>query len=219
MGQVLGNTIKDHLGEEFLDKFETIRQLAKSSRAGKDKDRAQLLTVLRNLSDDELLPVARAFSQFLNLANIAEQFHTTSRNCADNVCVPDSIDELFAKLNNSEISEEDVLAAVKNLKIDLVLTAHPTEITRRTLIHKHGAINKCLSQLELTELSSQERDVFMTRIEQLVSQAWHTNEIRTVRPTPVDEAKWGFAVVENSLWDAVPNFLRSLDKRLQDRLD
>ncbi|EDM65177.1 phosphoenolpyruvate carboxylase [Moritella sp. PE36] len=219
LGQVLGNTIKDHLGEEFLDKIETIRQLAKSSRAGSDKDRAQLLTVLRNLSDDELLPVARAFSQFLNLANIAEQFHTTSRNCADNVCVPDSIDELFAKLNNSEISEEDVLAAVKNLKIDLVLTAHPTEITRRTLIHKHGAINKCLSQLELTELSSQERDVFMTRIEQLVSQAWHTNEIRTVRPTPVDEAKWGFAVVENSLWDAVPNFLRSLDKRLQDRLD
>ena len=219
LGQVLGNTIKDHLGEEFLDKIETIRQLAKSSRAGNDKDRAQLLTVLRNLSDDELLPVARAFSQFLNLANIAEQFHTTSRNCADNVCVPDSIDELFAKLNNSEISEEEVLAAVKNLKIDLVLTAHPTEITRRTLIHKHGAINKCLSQLELTELSSQERDVFMTRIEQLVSQAWHTNEIRTVRPTPVDEAKWGFAVVENSLWDAVPNFLRSLDKRLQDRLD
>ena len=218
LGQILGNTIKDHLGSEFLGKIETIRQLAKSSRAGNDEDRAQLLTVLRNLSDDELLPVARAFSQFLNLANIAEQFHTTSRNCAENTCVPDSIDELFAKLNNSKISELAVISAIDNLNIDLVLTAHPTEITRRTLIHKHGAINKCLSQLELTELSKQERDVFLARIEQLVCQAWHTNEIRTVRPTPVDEAKWGFAVVENSLWDAVPHFLRNLDQRLQDKL-
>ena len=171
LGQVLGDTIKDHLGAEFLDKIETIRQLSKSSRAGNNGDREELLTQLRNLSDHELLPVARAFSQFLNLANIAEQFHTTSRNCSENICVPDSFDELFAKLNRAEIDEADVIRSVENLNIDLVLTAHPTEITRRTLIHKHGAINKCLSQLELNELSQQERDVFLARIEQLVCQA------------------------------------------------
>lgn len=219
LGQVLGDTIKDHLGAEFLDKIETIRQLSKSSRAGNNGDREELLTQLRNLSDHELLPVARAFSQFLNLANIAEQFHTTSRDCSENICVPDSFDELFAKLDRAEIDKAAVINSVENLNIDLVLTAHPTEITRRTLIHKHGAINKCLSQLELNELSQQERDVFLARIEQLVCQAWHTNEIRTARPTPVDEAKWGFAVVENSLWEAVPNFIRSLDKRLQSRLE
>ncbi|MCP4507421.1 MAG: phosphoenolpyruvate carboxylase, partial [Fuerstiella sp.] len=44
---------------------------------------------------------------------------------------------------------------------------------------------------------------------------WHTEEIRSVRPTPVDEARWGFSVIENSLWDAVPEFLRDLDERLQ----
>ena len=218
LGQILGSTIKDHLGDAFLSKIETIRQLAKSSRADTDEDRTELLTVLRNLSDDELLPVARAFSQFLNLANIAEQFHTTSRNSTDNVSTPDTLDELFTKLDRAELTPAEVIAAVNNLKIDLVLTAHPTEITRRTLIHKHGAINACLSQLELTDLSSKERDLLLARIEQLVSQAWHTNEIRSVRPTPVDEAKWGFAVVENSLWEAVPNFLRSLDQRLQDKL-
>lgn len=218
LGQVLGDTIKDHLGTEFLGKIETIRQLAKSSRSGNDEDRAALLNELHGLSDDELLPVARAFSQFLNLANIAEQFHTTSRDCADNICVPDTFDDLFAKLQNNEIDEQAVISAVENLHIDLVLTAHPTEITRRTLIHKHGAINKCLSQLELTELSEQERDLLLARIEQLISQAWHTNEIRTARPTPVDEAKWGFAVVENSLWEAVPNFIRNLDRRLQTRI-
>ena len=54
-----------------------------------------------------------------------------------------------------------------------------------------------------------------TRIADLISQAWHTEEIRSVRPTPVDEARWGFSVIENSLWEAVPDFLRDLDERLQ----
>lgn len=79
LGQLLGKTIKEHLGEEFLDKIENIRQLAKSSRQGNEEDRQKLISTLQNLSDDELLPVARAFSQFLNLANVAEQFHSMSR--------------------------------------------------------------------------------------------------------------------------------------------
>ncbi|MDX1267078.1 MAG: phosphoenolpyruvate carboxylase, partial [Oceanisphaera sp.] len=71
LGQLLGDTIKDHHGQAFLDKIENIRQLAKSARQGNDEDQQQLLDTLKNLSDDELLPVARAFSQFLNLANVA----------------------------------------------------------------------------------------------------------------------------------------------------
>lgn len=64
LGQLLGKSIKDHQGQAFLDKIETIRQLAKSSRKGNESDRERLLDTLRTLSDDELLPVARAFSQF-----------------------------------------------------------------------------------------------------------------------------------------------------------
>lgn len=70
LGKVLGETIKDALGEHILERVETIRKLSKSSRAGNDANRQELLTTLQNLSNDELLPVARAFSQFLNLANI-----------------------------------------------------------------------------------------------------------------------------------------------------
>ena len=66
LGQLLGKNMGEHLGEEFLDKIENIRQLAKSSRAGNDKDGKALIDVLTNLSDDELLPVARAFTHFLN---------------------------------------------------------------------------------------------------------------------------------------------------------
>ena len=69
LGKVLGDTIKDALGENILDRVETIRKLSKSSRAGNEANRQELLTTLQNLSNDELLPVARAFSQFLNLAN------------------------------------------------------------------------------------------------------------------------------------------------------
>jgi phosphoenolpyruvate carboxylase len=218
LGQLLGKSISDHLGEDFLAKIENIRQLSKSSRAGNHEDGKRLVDVLANLTDNELLPVARAFTHFLNLANIAEQFHSISRHCDSGVCTPDPVQELINKLKNSDISEEQMQQAVAGLKMDMVLTAHPTEITRRTLINKHTAINQCLSYLELTDISDKERDQILVRLEQLITQAWHTNDIRKNRPTPVDEAKWGFAVIENSLWEAVPQYVRELDKTLEDGL-
>ncbi len=218
LGQLLGKSISSHLGEEFLEKIETIRQLSKSARTGNEDDGAKLVTMLADLSDDELLPVARAFTHFLNLANIAEQFHSSSRHCEEQACLPDPLDALFAKLQNSDLSQEAINEAVASLNMELVLTAHPTEITRRTLIHKHVAINETLSSLELSEISQREKDKLSNRLEQLITQAWHTDEIRRQRPTPVDEAKWGFSVVENSLWQAVPEYVRSLDERLEQRL-
>ncbi|MGC6746041.1 phosphoenolpyruvate carboxylase [Escherichia coli] len=66
LGKVLGETIKDALGEHILERVETIRKLSKSSRAGNDANRRSCSPPYKNLSNDELLPVARAFSQFLN---------------------------------------------------------------------------------------------------------------------------------------------------------
>ena len=101
LGQLLGKSISDHLGEPFLEKIETIRQLSKSSRSGNSKDGERLIDVLSNLSDNELLPVARAFTHFLNLANIAEQFHGISRHCDGDVCAPDPLQELIVKLKTA----------------------------------------------------------------------------------------------------------------------
>ncbi len=216
LGQLLGSTIKKHLGDEFLDKIELIRTLSKSSRTGNEDDRVLLVETLQNLSDEELVPVSRAFSHFLNLANIAEQYHTISRYCDGDVCTPDPFQQLVGKLQGAGISNEQVREAAEALSIELVLTAHPTEISRRTLIHKHALINHCLEELELTDLTERERQILLHRVEELVSQAWHTNEIRQQRPTPVDEARWGFAVIEHSLWQAVPEYFRQLDKRLRD---
>ncbi|WP_445401706.1 phosphoenolpyruvate carboxylase [Zobellella sp. An-6] len=216
LGQLLGDTIKAHHGQAFLDKIETIRQLAKSARQGNQDDQQQLLSTLKNLSDDELLPVARAFNQFLNLANVAEQFHTISREYQRSAG-PSPMHQVFERLKGADIDDNRIKEAVAALDIELVLTAHPTEVTRRTFIHKHVQLNDCLAALEL-DLPEREKAEILTRVEQLIAQAWHSNEIRSLRPTPVDEAKWGFAVIENSLWPALPRFIRQLDQQLHDHL-
>ena len=211
LGKVLGDTIKDALGENILDRVETIRKLSKSSRAGNEANRQELLTTLQNLSNDELLPVARAFSQFLNLANTAEQYHSISPN-GEAASNPEVIARTLRKLKDQpNLNEETIKQAVESLSLELVLTAHPTEITRRTLIHKMVEVNNCLKQLDNKDIADYEHHQLMRRLRQLIAQSWHTDEIRKHRPSPVDEAKWGFAVVENSLWEGVPNYLRELD--------
>lgn len=216
LGKLLGDTIKDALGENILDRVETIRKLSKSSRAGNDTHRKELLSTLQNLSNDELLPVARAFSQFLNLTNVAEQYQTISRS-GDGANHPELLKKTFERLQQqSDLSEPAIRQAIEELSLELVLTAHPTEITRRTLIHKLGEVNSCLKQLDHSDISDYERNQVMRRLRQLVAQAWHTDEIRKYRPTPVDEAKWGFAVVENSLWEGVPAFLRELNQQVEE---
>lgn len=218
LGHLLGNTIRDAHGEELLAKVETIRKLSKTARAGSDDDRNALIEEIKSLPDDQLTPVARAFSQFLNLTNMAEQYHTISRHCEAHVCEPDAISTLFSKLSQNNVSKLDTAQAVRELNIELVLTAHPTEIARRTMINKLVKINECLSKLELGDISFSERDKTERRLEQLIAQAWHSDVIRQERPTPLDEAKWGFAVVENSLWQGIPDFLREFDQRLTSHL-
>ena len=82
-----------------------------------------------------------------------------------------------------------IIKTVEKLLIELVLTAHPIEVTRRSLVHKNVEINKCLSQLEHSDLTEKERKAIERRLLQLIAEAWHTNEIRTKRPTPFEEAK------------------------------
>lgn len=215
LGKLLGDTIKNALGEDILERVESIRKLSKSSRAGNDADRQELLTRLQNLSNEELLPVTRAFSQFLNLTNVAEQYQTISRHTPGE-SPPELLQATFQRLKKIEnISEKEICQAIEDLSLELVLTAHPTEITRRTLIHKLVEVNSCLQQLDHADLSDYQRTKIMRRIRQLVEQAWFTDEIRKHRPTPIDEAKWGLAVVENSLWEGVPAFLRELNEQVE----
>ncbi|AWY45671.1 phosphoenolpyruvate carboxylase [Glaesserella parasuis 29755] len=215
LGDFLGETIRDAQGNEILDLIENIRILSRASRSGDEKSREQLLDILANISNEDVIPVARAFSQFLNLTNIAEQYHTISRHNKDAALGERSMGALFTRLKAQNVPAEKVIATVEKLLIDLVLTAHPTEVTRRSLVHKHVEINRCLNRLEHNDLTDAETTKLKRRLMQLIALAWHTNEIRTQRPTPVDEAKWGMAVIENSLWKAVPEFCRQLNFHLE----
>ena len=217
LGTELGETLRQHLGDAVLQRVEQIRQLSKEARQGDSKQAEQLKQVLTALRDDELLPVARAFAQFLNLANLAEQHFSVSQAGRHSIEKPEPLTELFQRLTEAAVQKGDITQAVRDLSIELVLTAHPTEVARRTLIHKLSEIATCLAQLEWQQTPWQQQQLQL-RLTELISQAWHTNEIREQRPTPVDEAKSGFAVIESSLWQAIPDFLRELDADLHKAL-
>ncbi len=222
LGQLLGQTIKDAQGQAILDKVEEIRALSKSSRSGNEDDRQALIEVLHALSDEELLPVARSFNHFLNLANVEEQFNTDSRFNDVGFCqlnpLTQTLKTLTAKAKEGQLDSNHLAETLSKLHINLVLTAHPTEVTRRTIINKHVELSDCLASLERKDNLPQEREAILNRIAQLISQAWHTDDIRRSRPSPVDEAKWGYAVIENSLWHAVPRFLREFSDQVKDHL-
>ena len=208
LGATLGATIKHQLGEEWLARIETIRKAGREANKGNTDSRAELQALFAQLDDSDLLVIGRAFAQFLNLGNIAEQEHNSAKQ------IDVSMETLFEHIERAKLDNDAITSAVADLNIDLVLTAHPTEVTRRTLIHKHSELAKCLASIH-QEPSDRQREKLQSRMADLIAQAWHTEEIRTVRPTPVDEARWGFSVIENSLWDAVPSFLRDFDSRLQ----
>ncbi|WP_422911510.1 phosphoenolpyruvate carboxylase [Pseudomonas sp. MAC6] len=216
LGELLGNTISLQHGAAFLDKIERIRKGAKASRRGSQEGAEQLSATLNQLDDDELLPVARAFNQFLNLANIAEQYHRVRRRAPDE---PEPFEDniladLLQRLSAHGHKGEALARQVGRLDIELVLTAHPTEVARRTLIQKYDAIAEQLAAGDHSDLSAGEREQVKQRLQRLIAEAWHTEEIRRSRPSPVDEAKWGFAVIEHSLWHAIPNVLRKADQVL-----
>ncbi len=219
LGNLLGETLKEHAGQDLFNQIEQIRALGKGARDGQIEAEKQLEQLFLNLKDDEILPLTRAFSHFLNFANIAEQYHVVrsrrQSECDEHAPSPNVLDHLFSKFKDQQISAETLYQQICELKIELVLTAHPTEVSRRTLIQKYDGINHCLSTFDQQKLTPKQRAEVLTDLKQLICSAWQTDEIRQHRPTPIDEAKWGFTTIEQTLWNAVPKFIRELDDLVQ----
>jgi phosphoenolpyruvate carboxylase len=192
LGDSLGRTIARDLGDDFLEKIEIIRRYAKRQDNGE-----QLHNYLRNLPDNHLLPVARSFNQFLHLANIAEQHHRVyskrvddeSRTVSDRLTLIDLFKRVLKEKNQPNQLLHDTFS---KMKIELVLTAHPTETIRRTLIQKYDLIEKCLGLLEMLGPADNDKYISETaqrtrqRLEELICQAWHTDEFRHEKPSPID---------------------------------
>jgi phosphoenolpyruvate carboxylase len=219
LGELLGDTLRTHEGAHLLETVERVRAVAKTSRARADRDFQALATELEQLPVDAAIPLARAFTHFLNLANVAEQHHRIRRRRAylrDPTSSPQrgSSDETFARLVERGVSPAALHEAVCSLQIELVLTAHPTEVSRRTLIHKHNRVAALLAEGDRPDLTVPERAELHAALRREILSAWTTDEVRHQRLTPIDEVKGGLIVFEQSLWDALPRFLRSVDRAL-----
>ena len=222
LGELLGNTLKEQVSDSIFQQVEKIRQLAKvhSTHDQQPTDWQALIQLLQTMPIDELLPITRAFAHFLHYANIAEQHHKArhvhaASDLPEAEVHANSLQKTIDHLFQAKITPETVYDTICNTSIELVLTAHPTETTRRSIIRKHSDIQKILQNLD-QNLNEKERASQMRRLNRRIQGAWHTDEIRREKPTPVDEAKWGFATIETTLWDAVPDFLRDLSTLLED---
>ncbi|TQV89486.1 phosphoenolpyruvate carboxylase [Aliikangiella coralliicola] len=214
LGDMLGETIQSDLGDSWLDTIEKIRLLGKSATQGEQQFvQQQLEQLFTEMTNDELNRVVCAFSQFLNLANIAEEQYTVSYYQGNPVA------DFLQRVKSEGVQQSLLAEKVKQLSIELVLTAHPTEVTRRTLINKYRELADQLQQLDINRALEKDTTSVEKRIAELITQAWHTHKIREERPTPVDEARWGFAVIEHSLWEALPQFVRELEDSLKNEFD
>jgi phosphoenolpyruvate carboxylase len=218
LGALLGDTLRERGGEQLFDIVEHVRNLAKATHAG-DRPLADLAQLLGSLPVDAAIPLARAFTHFLNLANVAEQHHRTRRRRAyqrDPASPPQrgSCEETFTRLIAGGATRDDLHDAVCRLRIELVLTSHPTEVSRRTMIHKYNRIAALLAANDRPDLTFPERDEVNAALRREIETAWDTDEVREHRPTPLDEVRSGLIVFEQSVWQAMPAFLRGLDRAL-----
>ncbi len=219
LGNILGEVIKEQEGIKFFNLVEKVRKLSKANKINlKNKNSfKKLVKKVRNSNSIDTLRLTRAFTHLINFINLAESIDT-SRNLDEyetkrkNLKYNIFIEEIFEKLfKNKKISNNKIYNLAKNLDIGIVLTAHPTEVKRRTLIQKYHKIIEILEQRDLykshpsklTQLNKQLHDEFTI--------IWNTDDLKRTKPSPFDEARWGLAIIEDSLWDTIPKVYRRLN--------
>jgi len=218
LGELLGDVLRQHEGEELFLQVEQVREAAKRARSS-DVDLESVGRLLHSLPMASALTVARAFAHFLSLANIAEQHHRERRR-RDHARDPQgrpqrgSCAETFARLRAEGVSAEGLAAAIEAMHVELVFTAHPTEIARRTVTQQRHRIANLLTVRDRSDLTPSERDDVLAALHREISTAWQTDEVRRERVTPQDEVRAGLVIFEQSLWDVVPEYLNAVDRAL-----
>ena len=221
LGELLGETLRVHEGDALFNRVEQVRAIAKAAHTGEAGAFDLLADVLGNMPIEAAVPVARAFAHFLALANIAEQHHRTRRRRdhareADRHPQRGSCAETFARLIGAGVPPDALAEAVISSGVELVLTAHPTEVVRRTLIQKYNRIASILTFRDRVDLTPVERSDSIEGLAREIAAAWQTDEARTRRVSPLDEVRAGLIVFEETLWNAVPAYLREVDRALRD---
>jgi phosphoenolpyruvate carboxylase len=218
LGELFGETLRRVEGETLFRLVEEVRALAKRAHAADPIVFHQLTERLSDLPIAAAVPVARAFAQFLTLANIAEQHHRVRRRreYARGAARPQagSCAEAFARWRAGGLASAALADAVGALRIELVLTAHPTETVRRTLLQAHRRIADLLAVRDRPDLTPDEADAAMDGLRREIATLWQTEQVRDRAVSPLDEVRGGLAVFEHTLWEALPRYLRQIDRAL-----
>ena len=220
LGNILGKVIKKQEGNFFFKLVEEIRLLSKANTAnnGKRNSFQNLSKKKKNLSPTNLFKLTRAFTHFMNFINIAEsidgarkldEYENKNQNNSNKNIFIEEIFESFFK--DRKISTNKIYNIAKNLNIGIVLTAHPTEVKRRTLILKYRKITEILEQRNLLKNYPSKIKILDKKLYDEFTIIWNTDDLKRTKPTPVDEARWGSAIIEDSLWETIPKVYRRLN--------
>jgi phosphoenolpyruvate carboxylase len=218
LGDILGTVLVEQEGEDLLADEERIRQLSREGRAsGLAGDREALAAAVRELDLERQAAVLRAFGLYFQLANIAEQHHRIRRRRQyehEHRRPRESLAEAFAKLEEAGIDETALAAAARGLSLELVLTAHPTEASRRTVLAAHLRVAGLLASLDDPSLSTGGEARVRSALAEEITLLWQTDEVRSQRPRVVDEIRNGHWFFEQSLIDAAADLLADFRERL-----
>ena len=127
-----------------------------------------------------------------------------------------SFQDIFAQMIAKGVTQAELYSHICEQHVEVVLTAHPTQVNRRTLQYKHTKIETCLERNDRPDLTAEERALNLEDLVREVTSLWATDELRRSKPTVLDEARGGLHIIEQSLWNAVPAYLRRLSYALKD---
>ena len=220
LGNILGKVIKSQESEKFFILVEKIRKLSKANKKNPNEKKLnnKVLKAIKSLDPKNTFKLTRAFSHFMNFMNLAElvdasrslnEYENNKKKISKkNLFTEEIFEDLFKKKN---ISINKIYDLAKNLNIGIVLTAHPTEVKRRTLIQKYHKIIEILEQRELLKNYPSKLKLLDKQLFDELTIIWNTDDLKRIKPSPFDEARWGLAIIEDSLWDTVPKVYRKLN--------
>jgi phosphoenolpyruvate carboxylase len=220
LGQILGDTIREQEGVEIFDRIETIRRLSVAFERDADLEAGRRLdALLRGLSTEEAILVARAFSYFSHLANIAEDRHYIRRREAhelreDADDQPGSLAATFRVLREAGMRTTAIAAAVNHSLVSPVLTAHPTEVRRKSLLDAEGAISRLLAERENLKTR---RELLQSdaQLRARVVQMWQTRLLRVSRLMVVDEIENALSYYQTTFLREIPRLYADIEERLE----
>ncbi|MDR0481291.1 MAG: phosphoenolpyruvate carboxylase [Gallionellaceae bacterium] len=222
LGRLLGDTLREQEGQEAFDLVESVRRAAVRFRKTQDeRDRETLEQMLDALSPQETLSVVRAFSYFSQLSNIAEdQHHNRRRRAHLMVGSPPqegSIQLALDRIGESEIDADELQRFFDHALISPVLTAHPTEVQRKSILNCQLIIASLLAERDRLEMTPDELEENEEHLRRFILILWHTRMLRTSKLTVPDEIKNGLSYYSYTFLSEIPKIYTGLESQLEQR--